>query len=89
MDKNDPPPAATTRFDAAPSAASPPRLRPPALRKTSPVKLFAPLSTSVPAPALVSPAVPARMELMVAVTPALVVIVGRAPPSVSVPPFKA
>ena len=45
------------------------------------------LSTSVPAPAFVSPAVPAMMELRVAVSPAVfTVTVGVVPASVSVLP---
>lgn len=69
---------------AAPSAESPLTLNVPAATLTPPLKLLAPVRVSRPAPALVSPALPARIELMATVP--LVAIVGVVPASVSVLP---
>ena len=71
---------------ASPSDESPLTFRTPAVTLTPPLKLLAPVRFSVPAPAVVSPALPARIELMVA-APLVVVMVGAVPASVSVLPL--
>ena len=69
-----------------PSAAALPIRKVPALKVVVPEYVLTPLRTNAPASALVSPAVPAMMELMVLVLPVATLIVGVVPASVNVLP---
>ena len=72
-------------FTPSPSAVVKPNFNVPALTVSAPVLVFAPERISEPAPALVIPAAPARVALMVAtlaLASVLTVMVGVPPASV-------
>lgn len=82
-------PAATVTPETVPRDEGLPSCNTPWFTASAPDSVFTPERTSVPVPDLVSPAVPARMELMVATLPApsgLTVMVGEPPSSVRMLP---
>ena len=72
--------------DEVPKAVAELSDRTPCWRLMAPEIVLVPESARMPVPALVKPAVPAKLALMVVTAEPVLVIVGVEPASVSVPP---